>query len=69
MVGPAERRMEIAVAEGGCKPVRVSRRIGAAAAEIFEVLADPGAIVTSTAPGRCGGQRPARLSRVSGTYS
>src|SRR5215472_14459033 len=31
-----------AVEEGGCAPVRVSRRIGAAAAEIFRILADPG---------------------------
>jgi hypothetical protein len=30
------------VDEGGCKPVRVSRRIGADAAEIFQILADPG---------------------------
>src|SRR5215475_10425807 len=27
--------------EGQCEPVRVSRRIGAAAAEIFQILADP----------------------------
>jgi hypothetical protein len=30
------------VEEGGCNPVRVSRRIGAAPAEIFQILADPG---------------------------
>lgn len=27
---------------GACKPVRVSRRIGAATTEIFQILADPG---------------------------